>query len=63
MFEGMTFVKVKCMECGVEGEQPTFQKFLDNPESPISKMIEKFGHVPSTCMDCQSDEEEENEIV
>lgn len=50
--EDIRFVSTVCEKCGLEGTAPTFRQYLENTESPISKMLEKDGHVKILCVDC-----------
>lgn len=50
--EDIRFVPTVCEKCGLEGAAPTLRQYLENPESPISKMLEKDGHVKILCMNC-----------
>lgn len=50
--DDIRFVPTVCEKCGLEGAAPTLRQYLENPESPIAKMLEADGHVKILCKEC-----------
>lgn len=50
--EDIRMVPTLCEKCGVEGQAPTFKQMIENPETPIAKMLEADGHVKIFCKPC-----------